>query len=61
MSEKEAKEFIGLRERLRWKSWRRTSYSGAVLLIVGLLSLPLLLITRDIVFEIVFLITIPAG
>ncbi|MBO3842430.1 MAG: hypothetical protein FGF48_08445 [Candidatus Brockarchaeota archaeon] len=61
MAEKEAKEFIGLRERLWWKSWRRTSYSGAALLIVGLLSLPLLLITRDIVFEIVFLVAIPAG
>lgn len=61
MAEKEAGEFIELRERLRWKAWRTTSYSGAVLLIVGLLSLVLLLITRDIVFEIAFLITIPAG
>ncbi len=61
MAEREAGELIELRERLRWESWRRTSYSGAALLIVGLLSLPLLLITRNIFFEILFLITIPAG
>jgi len=61
MAKREAEEFLELRERLWWRAWRRTSYPGAALLIVGLLSLPLLLITQDIVFEIAFLIMIPAG
>lgn len=60
MAESEAENILRLRERL-WRSRRRSRYSGVALLIVGMLSLPLVLITRDIVFEIAFLLAIPVG
>lgn len=57
----EAEEVMRLRERL-WRSRRRrASYGGIALLVIGLLSLPILLITHDLVFEITFLLTMPVG
>lgn len=57
----EADEVLRLRERL-WRSRRKRSrYGGVALLVIGFLSLPLALITHDLIFEITFLLTIPAG
>ncbi len=57
----EVDEILRLRERL-WRSRRRRSrYGGVALLVIGLLSLPLVLITHDLIFEITFLLTIPMG
>jgi len=56
-----ADDVFKLRERLWSSRRRRTRYGGIALLTVGSLSLALVLITRELVFEIAFLLSVPLG